>query len=212
VHFASHEEFELTSVGSLYSDNKPTTRFMIDVFSQMVITPHSLKALNWHWSKAVRIQELAALCTGHYLPLTSLELRGPDEPFGASGTRPREVHVYAQMVRPEAGYRPSHEAPVISGPELVAFNPQALQIWIDQYEVFSPAIALFFTISGQRHMLTNVRLLLAIQALEVFHRRTTGETVMPADKFPAFAQALMDAIPRLQARRCVKSSRGLISS
>ena len=44
-------------------------------------------------------------------------------------------------------------------------------------------------------MFTNIRLLLAIQALEVFHRRTDGETVMPEADFAAFAATMVAAIP-----------------
>lgn len=208
VHFAHHEEFEVTSVGSLYSNNKPETRFTIDVISQLAITPFTPKSLNWHFAKAVRLQELAALCTGHYLPLTGLELRGPNEPLGGGGSRPSEVHVYAQMMHSEAENRPSHEAPVISGPELVALNPQAVQRWFDQHEVFSPAINLFFTITGQRRMFVNIRLLLAIQALEVFHRRTSSERVMPPDEFPAFAASLVDAIPDAASARMKDKLKG----
>ncbi len=44
-------------------------------------------------------------------------------------------------------------------------------------------------------MFTNIRLLLAIQALEVFHRRTGGDTVMPEAEFAAFADGMRAAIP-----------------
>lgn len=193
--FAHHDDFEVTSVGSLYHHNKPETHFAIDVISHLGIAPASQRSLNWHMQAATRLQELGALCTGHYLPLTSIELCGPDEQIRGGGTRSRDVRVYARMTHPEAESRPRHEAPLISGPELVRFNPKAVQVWFDQYEQFSPAIRLFFTITGERQMFTNVRLLLAIQALEVFHRRTRAETVIPPDAFPAFAAGLVDAIP-----------------
>jgi hypothetical protein len=194
VHFARHQDFEVTSVGSLYYDRKLETRFTIDVTSQLAITPQVPRSLTWHLSTAVRLQELAALCMGHYIPLTSLELRGLQAPSGGRSSS-QQIHVYTQMMHAEAERRPSHEPPVISGPELIAFNPQAVQLWFDQHALFSPAINLFFTVTGQRQMFTNVRLLLAIQALEVFHRRTSLDSVMPAEEFPAFAAALTDAVP-----------------
>lgn len=193
--FADHAEFKVSSVGSLYANTKPETRFTIDVISQMAITPDEPRSLNWHMNRAVRLQELASLCTGHYLPLLSFELRGPDEPLGGGVTRPIEVHAYARMIHTEAGSRPRHERPVITGPELARFSPEAVQLWFDQYEIFSPAINLFFTISGQRQMFTNIRMLLAIQALEVFHRRTSSATVMPSEDFEPFAKGLVEAIP-----------------
>lgn len=201
VHFANHDEFEVVSVGSLYQDNKSATHFEIDVLSYLGIIPRAPKSLNWHMRTAVRLQELAALCTGHFLPLTSLELRGPDEERSGDATFPREVHVYARMIYPKVGSRPKHEAPLVSGTELTRFNPEAVQTWFDQYEIFSPAIGLFFTVTGEQHMFTNVRLLLAVQALEVFHRRTSDETVMPAADFPTFAAGLVEAIPAAATAR-----------
>lgn len=195
IAFASHCDFEVSSVGSLYSCNNPATRFVIDVMSQMAITPSDPRSLNWHLNRAVRLQELASLCTGHFLPLTSFELRGPDEPLSGGGVRATEVHFYARMIHGDGDGKAKRRTPIVTGPELIGFNPKAVQLWFDQFEIFSPALRLFFTITGERQMFTNIRLLLAIQALEVFHRRTSGELVMPAETFAAFAEAMVAAIP-----------------
>jgi hypothetical protein len=192
--FASHRDFELSTVGSLYATDTTDTHYQIDVFSQLALTPVMPKSLNWHLKRAKRVQELASLCMGHFLPLTHFELRGPTEDFGGF-QRPVAIHVFAQLVHPEGGKRGSGDQPLVSGPELVAINPQAVQLWFDQYELFDPAISLFFTISSPRHMFTNVRFLLAVQALEVFHRRTSDAAPMPAADFKAFAKELVDAIP-----------------
>lgn len=195
--FASHAEFEVSTVGSLYSDNKPDTRFVIDVISQMAITPPEPRSLDWHLNRAARLQELASLCTGHYLPLTSFELRGPDVELGGGGTQPSEVHLYARLIHGESGVAATtkRRTPIVTGPELTRFNPQAVQHWFDQFESFDPALRLFFTITAERQMFTNIRLLLAIQALEVFHRRTGGDTVMPEAEFASFADGMTAAIP-----------------
>lgn len=199
--FATTRDFEISSVGSLYSDNTPATRFNIDATSQMAITSHDPQSLNWHLNRAVSLQELASLCTGHYLPLTSFELRGPDQELSGGVTRSAEVHVYAQMIHGDAARGAKRKTPIVTGPELIRFNPEAAQLWFDEVDLFSPAIRLFFTITGERHMFTNIRLLLAIQALEVFHRRTSGETVVPDDAFKPFADGLVDAIPAETAPR-----------
>lgn len=197
VPFASHTDFEVSTVGSLYSNNEPATQFAIDVTSQMAITPHEPKSFNWHLNRAARLQELASLCTGHFLPLTSFELQGPDVELGGGGTRPSEVHFYAQMIHGEGRETTNRKrrTPMVTGPELIGFNPHAVQLWFDQFEVFDPALRLFFTITGAKQMFTNIRLLLAIQALEVFHRRTSGETVMDENEFAEFAQRMVEAIP-----------------
>lgn len=197
VPFAAHGEFEISSVGSLYTDNEPATRYIIDATSQMAISPSEPRSLNWHLDRAARLSELASLCTGHYLPLTSLELRGPEYELGGGGTRPSEVHLYARLIHGEGPSESKSDRlmPMVTGPELISFNPQAVQLWFDHFEDFRPALRLFFTITGERQMFVNIRLLLAIQALEVFHRRTSGETVMAEAKFQAFKDAMVAAIP-----------------
>ena len=163
----------------------------------MAITPHKPQSLNWHLNRAVRLQELASLCTGHFLPLTSFELRGPDVELGGGGTRPGEVHFYARMIHGEGRdeTKIKRHTPIVTGPELNRFNPQAVQPWFDQFDAFNPALRLFFTITGAREMFTNIRLILAIQAIEVFHRRTSDETVMGEQKFIEFTQVMVAAIP-----------------
>lgn len=191
--FATHAAFEVRSVGSLYSDRTAGTRFTVDVSNDLAITSVTPQTLGWHLSRAVRLQELASLCSGHYLPLTAFELRGPVLP---DETGPGdEIQVYAQMIHGRAETPSKLRTPIITGWELMRFNPDAVQLWFDQFELFSPALNLFFTITGEKQMFVNIRLLLAIQALEVFHRRTSGDTVMAAQDFIAFADGLVAAIP-----------------
>lgn len=193
--FAHHHDFDVSSVGSLYSQSSVSTRYTIDVFDYLAIAPRALKSLSWHLGTAVRLQELAALCAGRYLPLLSLELRGSSKGPDGGNAEAVSAHVYTRLIHSEASGAKQREELLLSGPELIAFNPQAVQAWFDQYDVFSPAISLFFTITGQKKMFTNIRFLLAVQALEVFHRRTTTDAVMAEADFSRFSQALIDAIP-----------------
>ena len=87
-------------------------------------------------------------------------------------------------------------------------NPKAVQQWFDQYEVFDPAISLLFTITGEWQMYASVRFLLAVQALEVFHRRTSGDTIMPENDFTAFADILTKTIPASTPSRMKEKLRG----
>lgn len=200
THFAEHADFKVTTVGSIYSSNEPATHYTLDHYSQLGIEPPSPKSLNWHLSRAVRLQELASLCSGHHLTMLGFELQGPEEKIGDTA-RPVEVHFYSALANDDTERRPRHETPLISGPELISFNADAVQSWFDQYEIFNPAIALFFTVTGQKQMFTNIRLLLAIQALEVFHRRTTSDGVMDDQEFDAFYSKLVAAIPDPENKR-----------
>jgi hypothetical protein len=198
--FAEHTDFKVTSVGSIYSSNEPETHYSVEFYSQLGIEPSSPKSLNWHLSRAVRLQELASLCTGHHLTMLGFELQGPEEKIGDT-VRPVEVHLYSALVNDYPETRPKHETPLISGHELVSFNSGAVQSWFDQYEIFNPAISLFFTVTGQKQMFTNIRLLLAIQALEVFHRRTVAAGIMSDEDFASFYDQLVGAVPDPRNKR-----------
>jgi len=206
--FAKHDDFEVTTVGTLHTNNDPETRFTIDVYSQMGIAPAAPQSLDWHLERATRLQELAALCAGYYLPLLSLELRGPEEENGGGQTRPSQVHLYARMQHPEGDKWRKQDAPIVSGPELMSFNPNAVQVWFDQHELLGPVMALFFTITGQRQIFTNIRFILAIQALEVFHRRTSEEVVMTESDFPSFYDELVKSIPSTASERMRERLKG----
>ena len=52
-----------------------------------------------------------------------------------------------------------------------------------------------WTLTGQRQMFTNIRFILAIQALEVFHRRTTSDRIMPSCEFNKLRDQLVGSIP-----------------
>lgn len=192
---------ELTSFGDYKigkSSNMNTgpsdrTEFTIKVQSFLYCETSKPQPLAEHFRVANRLQELASLCTGHFLPITHLHLRvhGTE----AEDRPPQEVEVFAQMQHPEAGSRPKHEDPLFAVRELLNANDRAIENWFKQYETLSPAINLFFVVTGERQMFVNVRFLLAIQALEVFHRRTTPGTLIPKAEFKKLRQRLVDAIP-----------------
>lgn len=195
VHFGKVDDIEITTVGSLYSNNGVATRYSIEVISEMGVTPTKAKSLDWHFNHASRIQGLASLCAGYHLPLLSLELKGPDVERGSGRKLPSKVHVYVRMQHPVADKWRRHDKPIVSGPELMKFNPKALQVWFNEHETLSSALDLLFTIKGQREMYTNIRFNLAVQALEVFHRMTSTQTVMDKVDFEKFRGELINAIP-----------------
>ncbi len=202
-HFASYDDFEVTSVRILYYSNTPDTRYTIDAVSQFGVTPTTPKSLNWHLSKATGLQELASLCTCNLLPLTALQLEGPEQNLGQGMMCPAEVHVYTRLVHDKMGTGPKPPMPLLSGPELVSINAGAVKQWFDDYDKFRPVIGLCLTAMGGQEMFMNVRFLLAIQALEAFHRLTSEDTVMPEADFPAFLKMMTNTIPK-SASDCMK--------
>ena len=70
-----------------------------------------------------------------------------------------------------------------------------LQKWFDSYGELSSALYLFLTALADRAMFINIRFALAIQALEVFHRRSAPGTIIPDEEHAVLQQALIAAIP-----------------
>lgn len=188
-------DYVIESEVQTYTDNKPSNTFSFRVNSELSTRSKTPKSLDWHFSSASRLQELASLCTGHYLPLISLRLQGPKQSSGSSGQRPVEISIYARMNRSDIESRATSEKPLVLANELIEFEASALELWYAQYETLSPVINLFFAVVGETSMFVNVRFLLAIQALEVFHRRTSGQTVMTQSDYVALKAELTASIP-----------------
>jgi ApeA N-terminal domain 1 len=189
-------EFGNCKIGKSSSFNTGSssrTEYSIKVLSFLYCEMSKPKSINEHFIVANRMQELASLCTDHFLPLTHLSLRLHGT--GSADRPSQEVEIFAQMQHPEAGSRPKHEHPLFSARELLAANDRAVENWFDQYETLAPAINFFFAITGEKEMFLNIRFLLAIQALEVFHRRTTEGPLMTKTEFQELRKRLTDAIP-----------------
>lgn len=176
----------------LYTSNRPATEYRLTAHSTMSIKATEPQSLDWHLAGAARLQELASLCTGHYLPLVSLSLEGLKLP-GAG--RPAEVRIYVRIQHPEAGARPRYEAPIVAGRELAELAPGAVARWFDEYDRLRPAINLFFAVTGSKDMFSSVRFLLCAQALEVFHRMTSEALIVDERSYEALRLALVAAIP-----------------
>ena len=187
--------YAILSGSNLYTKKQGDTDYTVTVMSLLGVRSDVPRSLIWHLNAATRLQELASLCTGHYLPMLSFELRFPQNDIEQAKVPPLEVHVYARMHHPHAGERPIHEIPLISAPELLRLEPQSLERWFEHHETMSPAMNLFFTVTGERKMFVNIRFLLAIQALEVFHRRTSEARVIAKEDFEQLRDNLLVAIP-----------------
>lgn len=185
--------YKIGKTSSMDTGGSGRTEFTVKVQSYLYCETSEPQPLAEHFRVANRLQELASLCTGHFLPMTHLHLRVHGT--GSEDRPGKDVEVFAQMQHPEAGSRPKHEHPLFAVSELLNANERAIENWFKQYETLSPAINLFFAVTGERQMFINVRFLLAIQALEVFHRRTTPGILMPKGEFKQLRKRLVDAIP-----------------
>jgi hypothetical protein len=184
----------LTFGSSLYTDQTETD-YSIKTHSYIGIEPNEPQSLSWFFAAASKVQSLASLCTGRHLPLLSLSLDGPEERVARTVMRPSNIRVYAQMSHPETHKARRHDVPLIRAHDLISFNANAFERWFDSYEEIASAIHLFFAVQGAKSMFINVRFLLAIQALEVFHRLTSTNTIVSDEEHKALQEILMNALP-----------------
>lgn len=104
------------------------------------------------------------------------------------------VDVLASILYP-TGERRSSDPPIFSGPELLAASPDAIVKWFEQYEELGSVLNLFSTVMADKNLFVNVRFLLAVQALEAFHRTTDPSPLMKAADHKSLQQALLKALP-----------------
>jgi hypothetical protein len=183
------------SVGSGFYTDASSTSFTVTARCHIVIAPDAPQPVGWHFEAAAQIQGLASLCTGRHLPLRLLFLDGPEIRHAKDKSRATEVHIYASMTHPESQKTRRHESPMVRATDFPEPADALLQKWFDSYGELSSALYLFLTALADRAMFINIRFALAIQALEVFHRRSAPGTIIPDEEHAVLQQALIAAIP-----------------
>ncbi|MGH8422687.1 MAG: HEPN domain-containing protein, partial [Pseudomonas fluorescens] len=209
----SNEELLVTAVDQELSISttmrtQPKSDIEIALISEitLVATPHEPKSLNWHMDNAWKIQRLASLCMGCHLPSQTLRLKGPVERVGQNRERAVTVDVLTSMMFP-SGNRRSGDLPVISARELISACSDALTNWLDQFDTLGAVLNLLTTVVADKSMFVNVRFLLAIQALEAFHRTIQPRPLMDEADHNALQAALVSAIPASTSKEMTEKLR-----
>lgn len=160
------------------------------------ICASSPQTIEWHLNAAIRVQRLASICSGYFMPLLSLTLhKANEDQIPQDITESREAHIYFQM-KPHSSETQGAPTPsIVSGKKLIEYNPLSFQKWLEEYEKLAPVIGLFIIAGTKDHGFSHTRFLLAIQALEAFHRRTSDETIMPKAEFDEFSGEMKGLIP-----------------
>jgi ApeA N-terminal domain 1 len=153
------------------------------------------KSLDWHFSKSAKLRALAELLFGRPLHLTKLCVELPTDPVAEGWPHYAEVEIYAQIIGGDDVLPPVDRPPMLSAPELIAAAPDAFADWFGQYETLNAPLRLVSTVASDRRMFSNVRFLLAAQAVETFHRETCPLPIMPAKEHGKLVEALLGAIP-----------------
>lgn len=191
---AEFDGIEVRTGTNMYTDQRGRTGFDATVHSCLGIRSVQAHSVRWHLEALGKLQNLASLCFGYPLKMLAVELTGVATEGDAANER-QEVHAYFSRMDDADAKDLDRSSPVISAPELLEANPSAIQAWFEQYDLLEPAMHLFFSIIGTKQLFVNVRFLLAVQALEVFHRRTAVRGLCEPPDFEAARQTLVAAIP-----------------
>jgi hypothetical protein len=175
---------------------KDTKETQTTVYSQSTLAsvPRESSSLEWHFQNAAQLQSLATITTGRHLPLTWLQLQGPEEELGPGVTRPATVDVLVSMLHPSSARRQTDE-PIIRWGEIESFSPDAVARWFKMYDDLGSVIAILLTLIAEERMFVNVRFLLSIQALEAFHRSVDAKPLMNPVEHKKLCEMLLKAVP-----------------
>ena len=72
---------------------------------------------------------------------------------------------------------------------------EKLADWLQSYDVFGPAIDVYFTAMANTSQYLEVEFLQRVQGLETLHRRSSLETEMPGDEYIGILDSLLSACP-----------------
>ena len=81
-------------------------------------------------------------------------------------------------------------------PDVKGQIEEILANWLHSYEVFGPALDVYFTAMSNTSQYLEVEFLQRVQGMETLHRRSFPETEMPDDEFSGMMDSLLLACPR----------------
>ena len=144
-----------------------------------------------------RIQHFLSFAVGATVSITEVTIRTRDDVLTSNGrTLPRPVRLYYHSY-------PFTEKPVdidsssmpLPFADIGAVTQSVFSRWFSIYEQAGKAMELYWGALNGSAKFIDGRFLFIIQALEVFHRLTSNETVLPRSAHRALFKTLMKACP-----------------
>ena len=85
---------------------------------------------------------------------------------------------------------------IFSYPEVEGQIEEILANWLRSYEVFDPALDIYFTTMSNTSQYLEVEFLERVQGIETLHRRSSPETEMPEAEFAGIMDSVLASCPR----------------
>ena len=145
-----------------------------------------------------KIVYLICLATGKMVTLTSVvgKSRKNSEESIIPGFPPNKVKIYYPS-QPFSKVKPE------IAPHEILFSYRGISNkfdafmgkWIDSFSLFGPALYLYFSSVGEGQKFLDGKFLAMVQAMEVFHRRTSDETLMREVEYEDLVKQILDGCP-----------------
>jgi hypothetical protein len=161
-------------------------------FELQPTSPEAFKALHRH---AIKISNLAALCFGEPVHLTEFSLLDGETEIAPGKKIPKKIDLLYQPFPSIPVENNKYAPPILSYAE-VTKEEATLSLWFTESHKLKSVFDLFFSVflNGQTYL--DVRFLLTIQAIEVFHRLNNPMmSVSTEEIFENVKEVITQAIP-----------------
>lgn len=182
-------------VGNYGYSHESGRKIQVEGFTSAVIVPTANKAAQWYFEEALKFRDLASLCFGLPLPMTSLSLFGAEIELAPKIKSKEYVNVFFAQPLVSTEALISNGYAIVSFSALLKADADVLSHWADQKSLLADAIDLIFISLYNADVHPHIRFLLMMQAFEAFDRAGNKQTLVSARQFEEIYKAMMDAIP-----------------
>ena len=172
----------------------PTTETSVSQKARVIMISNEPQTLGYFLSLISKICSFLSLATDQNVSIDSMT-GYPEKEVGNSEMRQVSVGVYGKI-----GHH-SEKKPSTSWHEMLFTYAnvggqleQALARWLESYDRFGNAFNLYFASRSDAYQNLDVKFLQLVQGIEVLHRRSSKEKLMPEDEFRKFKADIVSDI------------------
>lgn len=187
----------LSTSASIGSAGPAVRSFNIEFRQYLILEPDTPKPFAWFVEKVSRLRDLASLCYGRPIRLAKLTLFG-DEYDRAPGYKTRQLFdlFFGQYRSYKVRKSTDFFGPLLRFPQFMESGESPLSRWFETYGAIEPVFRLFFTTLFEDDLYLEVRFLLTVQAIEIFHRLTVSNRLVSPELFDAVRTAAIAGIAK----------------
>jgi hypothetical protein len=171
-------DFDLYVSSEIYAHENSAGEATLSGRCYFEIIAHHEKSIKWHLEIASRLRDLSSLCYGRHLNIESISVKNKLVTGEKSYRNSDYFYIYPRYHYTSKRTSRRYVNKFASLNDLLTNNASVFQSWLDQYDTIKPCLDLFFVLRSRDNGILHVKFLLSIQAVEVFHRLTSDNTVV----------------------------------